>query len=81
MRTLIIVSLLLLATPLAAAAQAHGAERGGRGWSVGTSLTYPIVRIYQIQIGYRLDDRNELFSGLAVVQSRRLGSQKALRSD
>jgi hypothetical protein len=69
MRPLIVVSLLLLATPLATplalAAQEAEAERGGRGWSVGTSLTYPIVRIYQIHIGYRLDDRNEVFFGPA----------------
>jgi hypothetical protein len=42
-------------------------------WSVGTSLTYPVVRIYQIHIGYRLDQRNELIFGPA-FQNFRSGS-------
>lgn len=32
-------------------------------WSIGTSLTYPLVRIYQLRIGYALDDRHQLVFG------------------
>jgi hypothetical protein len=46
--------------------EVHGqtADRAPR-WSIGTSLTYPIARIYQIHIGYRLDERHELIFGPA----------------
>lgn len=33
------------------------------GWSVGTSITYPIAAIYLVHINYALDDRHELFFG------------------
>jgi hypothetical protein len=65
MRTLIVVTLLLLATPLAASAQEHEAERPGTGWSVGTSLTYHIVRIYPLHINYRHSESGEFFFGPA----------------
>ncbi|TVR54819.1 MAG: hypothetical protein EA421_07685 [Gemmatimonadales bacterium] len=35
------------------------------GWSVGTSLTYPIVRIYPLHINRRIDAQREVFFGPA----------------
>lgn len=32
-------------------------------WSVGTSLTYPIARIYQMHIDYRIGKSSEVFFG------------------
>lgn len=37
----------------------------GAGWSVGTSLTYPIVRIYPLHINRRIDAQREVFFGPA----------------
>jgi hypothetical protein len=61
---------LLLATAILAVVgsgrEVHGQSTDqGRRWSVGTSLTYPIARIYQIHIAYRLDDRHEVIFGPA----------------
>jgi len=39
-------------------------------WSVSTSLTFPIVRIYQVYFNYRIDDRNELSFGPAFQNFR-----------
>jgi hypothetical protein len=35
------------------------------GWSIGTSLTYPIAEIYQLHINYRFDERHEILFGPA----------------
>jgi hypothetical protein len=70
---LAVLGMLVVATAAGVVAQEPEAVRSGRGWSIGTSLTYPIARIYQIHIGYRLDDRNELFFGPA-YQNFRSGS-------
>jgi hypothetical protein len=43
----------------AASRPGHSAPR----WSIGTSLTYPLVKIYQLHIGYALDHRHELVFG------------------
>jgi hypothetical protein len=39
-------------------------------WSVSTSLTFPIVRIYQVYFNYRIDDRNEVSFGPAFQNFR-----------
>ncbi|TVR60616.1 MAG: hypothetical protein EA422_13595 [Gemmatimonadales bacterium] len=41
------------------------AESDEAGWSVGTSLTYPVVRIFPVHINRRLDARREIFFGPA----------------
>lgn len=38
---------------------------GASRWSVGVSLTYPLVRIYPIHINYRHSERSEFFFGPA----------------
>ncbi len=38
---------------------------GEAGWSVSTSLTYPIVRIFPVHINRRLDAQREVFFGPA----------------
>jgi len=38
-------------------------EEGSSRWGVGTSLTYPIVRIYQLHLTYAVGDRQELTFG------------------
>jgi hypothetical protein len=65
MKTWIVVMLLLLTMPLAVSGQEPEAERHGTGWSVGTSVTYPIVRIYQLHIGRAPTDRHEVTFGPA----------------
>jgi hypothetical protein len=39
-------------------------------WSVSTSLTFPLVRIYQVYVSYRIDDRNEVSIGPAFQNYR-----------
>jgi len=50
-----------------AVAQEAGSEEvaSNSRWSVGTSLTYPIARIYQAHINYRLGETSEVFFGPA----------------
>jgi hypothetical protein len=66
MKRTLLLATVLGAALLALAGKAFGqtADRRPR-WSAGTSLTYPIVRIYQIHLGYRVDDRHEVFFGPA----------------
>lgn len=49
--------------------EAQGREAHPR-WSVSTSLTFPIVRIYQVYLSYRIDDRNEVSIGPAFQNYR-----------
>jgi len=39
-------------------------------WSISTSLTFPLVRIYQVYVNYRIDDRNEVSIGPAFQNYR-----------
>ena len=32
-------------------------EAGGLEWSISTSLIFPLVRIYQVYLNYRIDER------------------------
>jgi hypothetical protein len=60
---LLVAVLVVLALPAGAV---HGQPAGNAPrWSVATSLTYPIARIYQIHIAYRASDRHELIFGPA----------------
>jgi hypothetical protein len=63
-KTLLLPAMFLTLFALAGKAFGQTAERRAR-WSVGTSLTYPLARIYQIHIAYRLDDRHEVIFGPA----------------
>jgi hypothetical protein len=71
MRTLIralpfiVASMMIAAPPL----EAQGGASHHR-WSVSTSLTFPIVRIYQVYLSYRIDDRNEVSIGPAFQNYR-----------
>jgi len=58
--SVIIAVVMLFATPLIA-----GDHQGHSKWSIGTSLTYPIAKIYQIHINYAPDNRHEVFFGPA----------------
>jgi len=64
----------ILAPVLAAlmtAAPLKPQEPPSRGsWGIGTSLTFPLVRIYQVYINYRIDDRHEVFFGPAFQNFR-----------
>ena len=54
--------------PAAQTSEAQTSQPGAddeAGWSVGTSLTYPVVRIYPFHINRRLDARREIFFGPA----------------
>jgi hypothetical protein len=51
-----------LTAVIAGAAPALGQNAPSR-WSIGTSLTYPLAKIYQLHIGYALDDMHELVFG------------------
>jgi hypothetical protein len=63
-KTLLLPAALL--TLFAAARKAFGRAPEGRPrWSAGTSLTYPLARIYQIHLGHRVNGRHEVFFGLA----------------
>jgi hypothetical protein len=67
MRTILWITLLLLvgAVPL----EARQGDTRSR-WSVSTSLTFPLVRIYQVYFNYRIDDRNEVSIGPAFQNYR-----------
>jgi hypothetical protein len=39
-------------------------------WSIGTSLTFPMVKIYQLYVNYRIDDHHEVFFGPAFQNFR-----------
>lgn len=60
---LLLLTLLLVPgfTP-AAAGQAQDSQNMNK-WSVSTSLTYPIVRIYGLHFNYLLNEQTELFFG------------------
>lgn len=65
MKNALLLAGLLLAFPMPGdEVQGQTADRAPR-WSAGTSLTYPMARIYQIHIGYRLDERHEVIFGPA----------------
>ncbi len=55
----------MMAPPLAAQA----GEARPR-WSLSTSLTFPLVRIYQVYLNYRIDHRNEVSIGPAFQNDR-----------
>ncbi len=67
MRPILWITLLLLigAVPL----EARQGDTRSR-WSVSTSLTFPLVRIYQVYFNYRIDDRNEVSIGPAYQNYR-----------
>lgn len=69
---LLILAAAALLDPRPLLAQNGGEEdRSTRGrWSVSTSLTFPIVRIYQVYLNYRIDDRNEISIGPAFQNYR-----------
>ena len=62
----VIVVVVGLATP---PLEAQAREAHPR-WSVSTSLTFPLVRIYQVYLNYRIDDRNEVSIGPAFQNYR-----------
>lgn len=63
-KVLLLTGVLLVFQILAGEVHGQTADQAPR-WSVGTSLTYPVARIYQIHIGYRLDERHEVIFGPA----------------
>jgi hypothetical protein len=67
MRPLLVLLLALVvgAAPL----QAQDGDARSR-WSLSTSLTFPLVRIYQVYLNYRIDDRNEVSIGPAFQNYR-----------
>jgi hypothetical protein len=72
MRRFLGMTLLTLASAAALYPEALDAQdRSSRGrWSVSTSLTFPLVRIYQVYVNYRIDDRNEVSMGPAFQNFR-----------
>jgi len=61
----------LVVTLMVGAAPLHAQDRDARSrWSVSTSLTFPLVRIYQVYLNYRIDDRNEVSIGPAFQNYR-----------
>ena len=66
-RALPILAAVLAITAPPAEAQAR---EGQARWSVSTSLTFPIVRIYQVYLSYQIDDRNEVSIGPAFQNYR-----------
>ncbi len=66
------LALLILVSAAPLEAQNGDARDGNsRGrWSVSTSLTFPLVRIYQVYLNYRIDDRNEISIGPAFQNYR-----------
>jgi hypothetical protein len=64
--------LLLVGASTLRGQQASDADARSR-WSLGTSLTYPLAGIYQLQINYMASDRHEFVIGPA-YQNFRSGS-------
>jgi hypothetical protein len=64
-----VLLIILLVVFGAAPLQAQDREARSR-WSVSTSLTFPMVRIYQVYVNYRIDDRNEVSVGPAFQNYR-----------
>lgn len=64
-------SVLILLLTLVCVAPLGAQDTRARGsWGIGTSVTFPLVRIYQLYVNYRVDDRNEVFFGPAFQNFR-----------
>ncbi len=65
-----IVPVIVVVVGLAAPPLEAQAREAHPRWSVSTSLTFPLVRIYQVYLNYRIDDRNEVSIGPAFQNYR-----------